>query len=358
MRIDGSQLAMAGHSRSATALQRQDRLIRPDGIPAAPRPPGGRAADPGPDAGSRLMDQLARAARTQAARSRETAAAALPAAATPAAAPSAAGEADGLDAKQRQILTILEKMFGVKGLSSVTIEQAATVQASSMSYAASETSVSGPGAALWERTETLVQSEYAGFAARGTVTTADGRTLAFDLMYEQQRTVAVSSTTRVMAGALQDPLMIALGGGAPALGPGRMAIDLDGDGCTDAPAAPAPGTWILAQDRDGDRRVGGRDELFGPRSGDGFAELGALDQDGNGWIDEADAAWSMLGLWDGAGTWKTLRELGVGALATARAALDIGAEADGALAGKVRAGGLALAEDGRPLAMQQIDLLV
>jgi hypothetical protein len=32
-------------------------------------------------------------------------------------------------------------------------------------------------------------------------------------------------------------------------------------------------------------------ELFGARSGDGFAELAALDGDGNGWIDEGDAAW-------------------------------------------------------------------
>ncbi len=301
------------------------------------------------------MDQLARSARTQAARARETAAQspASPAAPSPTGAPE-----DGLDAKSRQILTILEKMFGMTGIRSVTVEKAATVEASAIQYSGSDTMTAGAGGALWERTETMVQSEYAGFAASGTVTTADGRTLAFDLVYEQQRTVTVSRSSRVMTGAAEDPLMIAFGGGAPRLGGGRMDIDLDGDGRRDAPAAPAPGTWILAKDADGDRRVGDRGDLFGPTSGDGFAELASLDEDGNGWIDEADAAWSMLGLWDGDDGWRTLRELGVGALATARAALAFTAEAAGRDAGQVRAGGLALAEDGRPLAMQQIDLRI
>ncbi len=38
-------------------------------------------------------------------------------------------------------------------------------------------------------------------------------------------------------------------------------------------------------------------ELFGPRTGDGFAELAAYDDDGNDWIDENDGIYDNLSIW-------------------------------------------------------------
>ncbi|HUU40596.1 MAG TPA: hypothetical protein VMW42_06635, partial [Desulfatiglandales bacterium] len=38
-------------------------------------------------------------------------------------------------------------------------------------------------------------------------------------------------------------------------------------------------------------------ELFGPSTGNGFAELAALDEDNNKWIDENDSGYDMLSIW-------------------------------------------------------------
>jgi hypothetical protein len=45
-----------------------------------------------------------------------------------------------------------------------------------------------------------------------------------------------------------------------------------------------------------DGRVNDGRELFGPRTGDGFAELAAYDDDGNNWIDENDGIHDNLSI--------------------------------------------------------------
>jgi hypothetical protein len=59
-------------------------------------------------------------------------------------------------------------------------------------------------------------------------------------------------------------------------------------------------------------------ELFGPTSGDGFAELAVLDEDGNGWIDEGDSAFSALYVWHPFAPDRSiaLKAADIGALAT------------------------------------------
>ena len=37
--------------------------------------------------------------------------------------------------------------------------------------------------------------------------------------------------------------------------------------------------------------------MFGTKSGDGFKDLSAYDEDGNGWIDENDSIFSQLKIW-------------------------------------------------------------
>jgi hypothetical protein len=45
-----------------------------------------------------------------------------------------------------------------------------------------------------------------------------------------------------------------------------------------------------------DGRVNDGRELFGPITGDGFAELAAYDDDGNNWIDENDGIYDNLSI--------------------------------------------------------------
>jgi hypothetical protein len=51
------------------------------------------------------------------------------------------------------------------------------------------------------------------------------------------------------------------------------------------------------EDKNGDGKINDGSELFGTKSGDGFKDLAAFDEDGNGWIDEADSVFKKLKVW-------------------------------------------------------------
>lgn len=61
----------------------------------------------------------------------------------------------------------------------------------------------------------------------------------------------------------------------------KYNFDLDSDGREDLISFVRPGSGFLALDLNGDGRVNDGRELFGPATGDGFAELARYDQDGN-----------------------------------------------------------------------------
>ena len=103
--------------------------------------------------------------------------------------------------------------------------------------------------------------------------------------------------------------------------------------------------------------------LFGARTGDGFAELAALDDDNNGWIDENDAAYAQLSVWtrDSAGVdvLRSLMAADVGAISLARVATPFAVkDANNALQGQVRSSGVYLRESGGVGSVQQVDLTV
>ncbi|MPN49976.1 hypothetical protein SDC9_197600 [bioreactor metagenome] len=180
--------------------------------------------------------------------------------------------------------------------------------------------------------------------------------------------------------------MLTLPGGTANLdGPG-LRFDLDGDGTRESIPFVGPGCALLAWDRNGNGCIDDGRELFGAVSGDGFAELAALDSDHNGWIDEADPVWSHLVLWQrqmteaaapsstssasAAGTPPavtdrliSLKEAGIGALSVSGVSTPFlykRQQDDGSsdVQGMLRASGVYLMEDGRPGALQQVDLAV
>ena len=96
---------------------------------------------------------------------------------------------------------------------------------------------------------------------------------------------------------------------------------------------------------------------------DGFADLAQYDDDGNGWIDAADAAFSRLRIWsrDAGGKDQLigLQQQGIGALYLGKANTPFALkDADNTLQGAVRASGLYLREDGAAGTLQQLDLVV
>jgi hypothetical protein len=162
---------------------------------------------------------------------------------------------------------------------------------------------------------------------------------------------------------LRDPLVINFDGKAAELSGKRFAFDLDADGMSESIGALVSSSGFLAIDNNGDGRINDGSELFGTRSGNGFADLAAFDGDGNLWLDEADAAFTSLRIWqrDGAGqdTLSTLRDRGVGALylGSTETPFALNDNENRSLA-QIRASGIYLREDGSAGTLQQVDLAV
>ncbi len=215
-----------------------------------------------------------------------------------------------------------------------------------------------------ETTETFSESENTEFSSTGKVLTADGRTLGFTLDLCMSRDFSCSRKTLTSGTAvLRDPLVINFDGRAAELEGTRFEFDLDADGKVEAIPGLGGASGYLAIDRNGDGCVNNGSELFGTCSGDGFADLAALDSDGNRWLDEADAAYDTLRVWQrderGQSTLSSLRERGVGALYLGSSETPFALkDGDNALLGQVRASGIYLNEDGSAGSLQQIDLAV
>ena len=215
-----------------------------------------------------------------------------------------------------------------------------------------------------ETTETISEHESTDFSSTGKVLTADGRSLGFTLDLCMSRDFSCArKTTESGTVKLRDPLVINFDGQAAELEGTRLAFDLDADGKVESIPGLSSASGYLAIDRNGDGCVNDGSELFGTCSGDGFADLAALDSDGNHWLDEADAAYDTLRVWQrdehGQSTLSSLRERGVGALYLGSSETPFSLkDGDNALLGQVRASGVYLNEDGSAGSLQQIDLAV
>ena len=216
-----------------------------------------------------------------------------------------------------------------------------------------------------EQHTVLEESEHTQFAAEGIVRTADGQEVRFTLQLDMQRSYREETWSSLRLGDAAvpvDPLVINFDGTAAELQDLRFAFDLDGDGQTENVPLLAGNRGYLALDRNQNQRIDNGLELFGPATGQGFAELAQHD-DGNGWIDENDAVFSQLRVWtpsaDGTGPLRTLQDMGVGALhlASADSPFALRGEHNSAL-GAVRSTSIYLREDGGAGTVQQIDLVV
>lgn len=218
----------------------------------------------------------------------------------------------------------------------------------------------------YDRHESYTESEETRFAASGVVKTADGREISFSLSLTMTRSYHEESDVSIRLGDArkkQDPLVLNFSGTAAQLTSQRFKFDLDSDGKSENINFVSGGSGFLALDRNGDGKINNGSELFGARSGDGFAELAALDADGNGWIDENDSAYDQLRVWtkDAAGSdhLTTLRQANVGALSLGRIETPFDLkDSSNALQGQIKATGIFLQENGKAGTIQQIDLTI
>lgn len=221
-----------------------------------------------------------------------------------------------------------------------------------------------PGVTITRR-ETRTEAEQTSFTAQGQVKTADGRQIDFNFQLNLQRSHTEQSTATLQIGGpkVKDPLILNLEGSSAQLSDATFSFDLNADGQAENISFATGGSAFLALDKNGDGSINDGSELFGPGSGNGFADLAAYDLDQNQVIDENDAVFSQLRLYskDAAGQDQlaTLAAKDVGAilLPNAETPFEI-KDAQNRLQGQLRASGVYLRESGGVGSVQQVDLRV
>lgn len=207
------------------------------------------------------------------------------------------------------------------------------------------------------------ETESTGFTTQGTVKCADGREISFNLNLEMSRSFQeyYEENISYTQASMCDPLVINLNGNIADLSDQTFFFDLDGDGQKDEINRLAAGSGFLALDKNGDGIINDGSELFGTKSGDGFADLAAYDTDHNGFIDEGDEIWDKLKIWvmdeDGNQQLYSLAEKGVGAICLQNSATNFAiTDADNQTKGMIRSTGVFLYENGNVGTVQHVDM--
>ncbi|MEQ8175988.1 MAG: hypothetical protein ABRQ26_13090 [Syntrophomonadaceae bacterium] len=271
------------------------------------------------------------------------------------------------DAKVKMIQTLLESLTG-KSVRFSILRLKRYQGESGVLQAASGRAQNGQTRPNWglsyDRVEHYREQEQSSFSAQAVIRTTDGREINTWLQLNMSREFVSHNEIHIRAGqAAQDPLVINFDAPAASLKQRNYRFDLDSDGSEEQISMLGPGSGFLALDHNGDGIINNGSELFGPQSGDGFADLAKYDGDGNGWIDENDEIWSKLRIWsvDESGQQQlvALGEKGVGAiylghLTTPFSINNINHDK----LGQVRSSGFFLRENGVMGSMQQVDLVV
>ncbi len=208
-----------------------------------------------------------------------------------------------------------------------------------------------------------MEQECTSFSTTGVVKTADGRELSFNLECSMSRRFEEYYQETYSTGIRYcDPLVINLDTDVASVSDQKFFFDLDQDGTEEEISSLGSGSGFLALDLNGDGTINDGSELFGTKSGDGFADLAQYDADGNGWIDEADEIWDKLLIWvkDEAGndTLYHLADLGVGAigLASVSTEFSLNSEQDNQTNARIRRTGIFLYENGTVSTLQHLDM--
>ena len=229
------------------------------------------------------------------------------------------------DIKQKCLDYLLRILFGddgkyVKDANSTS--QATDTTVSDATDLANQLATGASGSTGWSHYTFYycAESETTCFDTTGTAITADGRSLSFNISVEMSRSFVEMTEEQINFGEprLCDPLVINLNSNVASVSDQKFFFDINADGTQEEISMLGKDSGYLALDTNADGIINDGSELFGTQSGNGFKDLLAYDEDGNGWIDEADAVFKMLKIWtmdeNGNSTLIDLKEAGVGAI--------------------------------------------
>ncbi|MGD9504572.1 MAG: hypothetical protein AB7W37_06655 [Syntrophobacteraceae bacterium] len=282
------------------------------------------------------------------------------------------GEAAPMDGRTYLLKEIVEAMTG-REIHVGSIQLKASGQSSGSAPSGGQTGASaassGQASQGWglayDSSTVHYESESTSFSAKGVIQTADGRRIGFSIDLQMSREYLEETSTSIRAGdaVAVDPLVINFNGSSADLTDEKYSFDLNSDGTEEQMSFVGQGSGLLALDLNQDGVVNDGSELFGTASGDGFADLAAYDEDGNGWIDENDSIYNKLSVWtkdeEGNDELSGLADKDVGAIYLGSiATLFSVKDAENNLDGELVSTGVYLHEDGQAGTVQQVNMVV
>ncbi len=196
------------------------------------------------------------------------------------------------------------------------------------------------------------QSVEASFA--GAVQLEDGSSQSFDFSFSMQESYASFSIRQ--EAVLKDPLVLSTTGQSFQWTGASQSFDFFSNGSSAELPTLADGQYYLSYDRNQDGHITQGKELFGPSTGSGFAELAALDEDQDGFVDSSDSAWQHLSIWRPGEALQSLTDAGISAISAQSVATSFGLYDGDALMARIARSGIFLSEQGNVGLMQQVDL--
>jgi hypothetical protein len=282
------------------------------------------------------------------------------------------GEAAPMDGRTYLLKEIVEAMTG-REIHVGSIQLKASGQSSGSASSGGQTGASagssGQASQGWglayDSSTVHYESETTSFSAKGVIQTADGRQIGFSIDLQMSREYLEETSTSIRAGdaVAVDPLVINFNGSSADLTDEKYSFDLNSDGTEEQMSFVGQGSGLLALDFNQDGVINDGSELFGTASGDGFADLAAYDEDGNGWIDENDSIYNKLSVWtkdeEGNDELSGLADKDVGAIYLGSiATLFSVKDAENNLDGQLVSTGVYLHEDGQAGTVQQVNMVV
>ncbi len=213
--------------------------------------------------------------------------------------------------------------------------------------------------------ETLqIEQEDTNFSTTGTVRTADGREINFqvDIGMSREFQSYYREDLEYVSFQMCDPLVMNFDTDVAELSDQKFYFDIDSDGEQDEISNLGKGSGYLALDHNEDGIINDGSELFGTESGNGFSDLAKYDQDNNGWIDENDVVWDKLKIWckdeNGQDVLYRLADKGVGAICLQNAETQFSLmNGEGTQKGAIRNTGVFLYENGNAGTVQHVDVV-
>jgi hypothetical protein len=215
----------------------------------------------------------------------------------------------------------------------------------------------------YDYSESYQENEQTDFLAEGVIKTKDGKEIEFTVNLNMSRSYSSQLNIHIDNGVKVDPLVINFDGEAVKLGDKKFNFDINADGVEEELSVFTSNSGFLALDKNKDGEINNGEELFGPKSGNGFSELASYDEDGNQFIDENDSIYKALRVMqvdeEGNVLLRALLDLNIGAIYVGHQATPFSIKSqNNESLGEIKSTGIYVSDEGRVGTIQEIDFIV